>query len=51
LYGVSVLPEDAGAWLRLLGGDSPTVTAALRHAWDAVRRLLIGAPAPAMRKS
>ncbi|GAB2694972.1 urease accessory protein UreD [Kitasatospora kifunensis] len=51
LYGVSVLPEEAGAWLRLLGGDSPTVTAALHRAWDAARRLLIGAPAPAMRKS
>lgn len=23
LYGVSVLPEDTGAWLRVLGGDSP----------------------------
>ncbi|MEZ0066372.1 urease accessory protein [Streptacidiphilus sp. MAP12-20] len=50
-YGVSVLPEDCGAWLRVLGGDSPTVTAALRQAWDAVRRLLIGVPAPVMRKS
>ncbi|WP_327065576.1 urease accessory protein UreD [Kitasatospora sp. NBC_01250] len=51
LYGVSVLPEEAGAWVRLLGGDSPTVGAALHHAWDAVRRLLIGVPAPAVRKS
>ena len=51
LFGVSVLPEDCGAWLRVLGGDSPTVGAAIRHAWDAVRRLLIGAPAPVLRKS
>ncbi|MEY9938414.1 urease accessory protein UreD [Streptacidiphilus sp. MAP5-3] len=51
LFGVSVLPGDCGAWLRVLGADSPAVTAALRHAWDAVRRLLIGAPAPELRKS
>ncbi|MEY9877630.1 urease accessory protein [Streptacidiphilus sp. MAP12-33] len=51
LFGVSVLPEDCGAWLRVLGDDPPTVGAALRHAWDAVRRLLIGAPAPVLRKS
>ncbi|MCX4744971.1 urease accessory protein UreD [Kitasatospora sp. NBC_01287] len=51
LHGVSVLPEEAGAWLRVLGGDSPTVTAAVLRAWDAVRRLLIGVPAPALRSS
>ncbi|WP_083975628.1 urease accessory protein UreD [Kitasatospora mediocidica] len=51
LYGVSVLPSDSGAWLRVLGGDSPAVAAAVRRAWDAVRRLLIGVPAPAMRKT
>ena len=51
LFGVSVLPHECGAWLRVLGGDSPTVGAALRHAWDAVRRLLTGAPAPVLRKS
>ncbi|WP_051969183.1 urease accessory protein UreD [Kitasatospora azatica] len=51
LYGVSVLPGDCGAWLRVLGSDSPAVTAAAHRAWDAVRRLLIGAPAPAMRRS
>ncbi|MEU9040444.1 MULTISPECIES: urease accessory protein UreD [unclassified Kitasatospora] len=51
LYGVSVLPEDSGAWLRLLGSDTRTCAAALRTAWDAVRRLLIGAPAPDLRKT
>ena len=50
VHGVSVLPHDCGAWLRVLGSDSPAVTAAVRRAWDAVRRLLIGAPAPALRK-
>ena len=50
-FGVSVLPYQAGAWLRILGDDSPAVTAAVRRAWDAVRRLLIGVPAPPLRKS
>ncbi|MFG2847066.1 urease accessory protein UreD [Kitasatospora sp. NPDC048296] len=51
LYGVSVLPQDGGAWLRLLGSDSRACAAALRTAWDAVRRLLIGVPAPELRKT
>ncbi|MEU3571286.1 urease accessory protein UreD [Kitasatospora sp. NPDC036755] len=51
LYGVSVLPQDSGAWLRLLGSDTRTCAAALRAAWDAVRRLLIGVPAPELRKT
>ena len=50
-YGVSVLPHDVGAWLRILGSDSPAVTRAVRRAWDATRRLLLGVPAPALRKS
>ncbi|MFF3067273.1 urease accessory protein UreD [Kitasatospora sp. NPDC057936] len=51
LYGVSVLPHDSGAWLRLLGDDTRACAAAMRTAWDAVRRLLIGAPAPDLRKT
>ncbi|MFE3498832.1 urease accessory protein UreD [Kitasatospora sp. NPDC059160] len=51
LYGVSVLPQDSGAWLRLLDSDTRVCAAALRAAWDAVRRLLIGAPAPELRKT
>ena len=51
VHGVSVLPHDCGAWLRVLGSDSPAVTAAVRQAWDAVRRLLLGVPAPVIRKS
>jgi urease accessory protein len=51
LHGVSVLPQDSGAWLRLLGSDTRACAAALRTAWDAVRRLLIGAPAPDLRKT
>ncbi|MBV2156433.1 urease accessory protein UreD [Kitasatospora sp. SUK 42] len=51
LYGVSVLPQDSGAWLRLLDSDTRACAAALRAAWDAVRYLLIGAPAPDLRKT
>ncbi|MFF8716742.1 urease accessory protein UreD [Streptomyces sp. NPDC015184] len=50
LYGVSVLPHDCGAWVRLLD-DSPVEVAAAHTAiWDAVRRLLTGHPAPDPRK-
>lgn len=50
LHGASVLPGDCGAWLRVLGNDQPRVTEAVRDAWDAVRRLLTGHPAPDLRK-
>ncbi|MFJ3709028.1 MULTISPECIES: urease accessory protein UreD [unclassified Streptomyces] len=49
-HGASVLPGDCGAWLRMLGSDQPEITQALRAAWDAVRRLLTGHPAPDLRK-
>ncbi len=50
-WGASALPGDCGAWARLLGSHSPTIDRAMRAAWDAVRRLLIGVPAPQLRKS
>jgi urease accessory protein len=50
-WGASALPGDCGAWARLLGSHSPTLDRAMRTAWDAVRRLLIGVPAPRLRKS
>lgn len=50
-WGVSVLPGDCGAWVRMLGSDSPVLDRAMRDVWDAARRLLIGVPAPRMRKS
>ncbi len=49
-YGVSVLPQDCGAWLRLLGDHPVRVAEARDTAWDAVRRLLTGHPAPDLRK-
>lgn len=50
-WGVSVLPGDCGAWVRLVGSSSPAVDRARHAAWDAARRLLVGAPAPRLRKS
>ncbi|WUG91334.1 urease accessory protein UreD [Streptomyces sp. NBC_00454] len=50
-YGVSVLPQECGAWVRVLGEHTEAVTLALVAAWDAVRRRLIGVPAPDLRKT
>ncbi|MFG3546491.1 urease accessory protein UreD [Streptomyces sp. NPDC047725] len=50
-FGVSVLPDDCGAWARIMGSEPPAVARAMRTAWDAVRRLLIGVPAPDLRKT
>ncbi|MEW2070838.1 urease accessory protein UreD [Streptomyces sp. NPDC007346] len=49
-YGVSVLPRECGAWLRLLDDSPVRVAAAHTAAWAAVHRLLTGCPAPAVRK-
>lgn len=49
-FGVSTLPDDAGAWLRILGDDTVTVARAVRTAWRTTRRLLTGTPAPEIRK-
>ncbi|WP_240809728.1 urease accessory protein UreD [Actinomadura sp. WMMA1423] len=48
--GASVLPGDRGAWARVLGEWSPEVETAFMGAWDAVRRLLLGVPAPDRRR-
>ncbi|MFE4632578.1 urease accessory protein UreD [Streptomyces sp. NPDC056773] len=50
-YGVSVLPQDCGAWARVLGEHTEAVTRALGAVWDAVRRRLAGVPAPDLRKT
>lgn len=49
-FGVSILPGEAGAWLRMVGDDTVTTTAGCRAAWAAARDLLTGHPAPKIRK-
>ena len=48
--GVSTLPGDAGAWVRMLGDDTQDVLRATTLAWTAVRRRLTGDDAPTIRK-
>ncbi|WP_394742456.1 urease accessory protein UreD [Natronococcus roseus] len=48
--GVSALPCEAGAVVRLLGHREADVTGALRAAWDETRRELLGVGAPADRR-
>lgn len=49
--GVSALPGDTGAWVRILGDDPVAVARAHLLAWRALRLRLTGLPAPAVRKS
>lgn len=50
-FGVSALPGDAGAWLRLIGDDTITALAARTAAAAAAHELLTGRAAPVIRKS
>jgi urease accessory protein len=50
LFGVSVLPGEAGAWLRYVGDDTVTSTAVQTAAAAAVHELVTGHPAPSIRK-
>jgi urease accessory protein len=50
-FGVSTLPDDAGAWLRVLSDDTIAALAPHRAASAAVHELLTGSPAPLSRKS
>ncbi|WP_406499572.1 urease accessory protein UreD [Streptomyces sp. NBC_00846] len=50
LYGVSVLPRDCGAWVRLLDDSPVRVAAAHTAARHATHLLLTGCPAPDLRK-
>ncbi|MFJ7204079.1 urease accessory protein UreD [Streptomyces sp. NPDC098789] len=50
-HGVSVLPQESGAWVRVLGDRSQEVSRALARAWNTVRLRLIGVPAPDLRKT
>ena len=47
--GVSVLPNQSGAWTRILATDAAALKAALFLAWAAARQLLLGA-APSPRR-
>ncbi|MEU8137378.1 urease accessory protein UreD [Streptodolium elevatio] len=49
-YGVSILPHDCGAWIRILGDSPPRIAEAQHAAWSSVRRLLTDGPAPDLRK-
>ncbi|RKD89345.1 urease accessory protein UreD [Halopiger aswanensis] len=48
--GVSTLPYEAGAIVRLLGYREADVTAALRAAWDETRQRTLGVGAPTDRR-
>ena len=50
LVGVSALPNGCGVAVRLLGRTSPEVKNALHLAWNTARLMLIGVPAPDLRK-
>jgi urease accessory protein len=50
LAGVSELPNGAGTVVKVLGPRSKSVRPALRAAWNAARRELLGTPAPNLRK-
>jgi urease accessory protein len=49
--GASELPNECGVAVRMLGASSPEVRAAFELAWNEARLLLIGVPAPDLRKS
>ena len=48
--GASLLPNGAGAWLRVLAGDAIGLRAVLHDAWVAARTALTGAPPGVRRK-
>lgn len=49
-WGVSTLPDDTGAWLRLLATDTVTTTHTLHSLHQTTRTLLTGTPPPTLRK-
>jgi len=49
--GVSDLPGNGGAMVRMIGADAPAVTAAHRAAWAAARGLVFGLPLPPLRRT
>ena len=51
VLGVSALPGEVGAWVRILGDATAPVAHASALAWRALRLRLTGRPAPVVRKS
>lgn len=49
-FGVSELPNRCGVAVRVLGSTSLEVKDAVQRAWHAARLMLIGVPAPDLRK-
>jgi urease accessory protein len=48
--GASILPSDAGAWIRLLAEDGVALRRGLHSAWSALRTVLIGSVPQPRRK-
>jgi urease accessory protein len=48
--GWSDLPNDAGAWFKVLAHDSATAVGAVQAAWEAARRAILGANLPPKRR-
>jgi urease accessory protein len=48
--GCSELPNRAGSWFRVLAPDAPSAHAAVKDAWAAARRQLIGHGPPVSRR-
>lgn len=48
--GCSDLPNQAGAWYRVMADDAPTAQAAITAAWRAARRHVLGCDPPASRR-
>jgi urease accessory protein len=51
LAGVTELPAGRGVAVRVLGHTSKAVQAAVHAAWECARLVLVGAPAPNLRKA
>jgi urease accessory protein len=50
IVGVSELPNNCGAFIRILGHTSITVGAVMQLAWNEARLALLNLPAPDLRK-
>lgn len=51
LFGVSILPQESGMWLRIMGDDPTLIAKANTVAWVVAHQRLANAAAPLIRKS